>query len=205
MAKSVSSKRWLKEHFDDEYVHRAQQEGYRSRAVYKLQEIDESLKLLKKGMQVIDLGAAPGGWTQYVADKVSTSGVVIASDILPMDKLDGVSFIQGDFREESVLNIILDTLKNQQADLVISDMAPNMSGTSADQLRAIYLNELALDLAEQTLRAGGGFVCKIFQGVGSEDYVKQVKQRFAKTLIKKPKASRPRSREVYVVGLNYKA
>lgn len=204
MAKSVSSKRWLKEHFDDEFVHRAQQEGYRSRAVYKLKELDEKCKLFKPNMQVVDLGAAPGGWTQYAAERIGKQGVVVASDILPIEPIPDVTFIQGDFREDSVLDDILLALNDNYSDLVISDMAPNMSGMAADQPRAMYLVELALDLATQTLKQGGGFVCKLFQGEGSEAYIKDVKQRFTSVAIKKPKASRPRSREVYVVATGFK-
>jgi len=206
VAKSISSKRWLKEHFDDEYVAKAQQEGYRSRAVYKLQEIDEKDRLLKSGMLVLDLGAAPGGWTQYAAEKLGKSGVVVASDILEMEPIPDVTFVMGDFREDEVFENILSALNNQQPDLVISDMAPNMSGNGGvDQPRAMYLVELALDLARQTLKPGGGFVCKLFQGAGSEEYIKDIRQSFAKVVIRKPKASRPRSREVYVVALGFKS
>lgn len=204
MAKSVSSKRWLKEHFDDEYVHRAQQEGYRSRAVYKLQEIDDKAKLLKPGMGVVDLGAAPGGWTQYAAGKVGEQGRVVASDILDMEAMPGVTIVTGDFREDTVLEEILAALGNQQPDVVISDMAPNMSGMAADQPRAMYLVELALDLARQVLKPGGAFLVKVFQGEGSEEYLKEVRSCFKTVQIKKPKASRPRSREVYILGLGFK-
>ncbi len=204
MAKSTSSKRWLKEHFDDEYVHRAQQEGYRSRAVYKLQEIDEKARLFKPGMRVVDLGAAPGGWTQYIAAKVGEQGAVVASDILDMTPIPGVSIVVGDFREDAVLARILHALGEQPPDVVVSDMAPNMSGMAADQPRAMYLVELALDLACQTLRPGGSFLAKVFQGEGSEAYLKEVRSRFATVQIKKPAASRPRSREVYILGLGFK-
>lgn len=205
MAKSKSSRRWLKEHFDDEYVTRAQQEGYRSRAVYKLQEMDEKSRLFKPGMQVVDLGAAPGGWSQYVAGKVGKSGRVVASDILEMEPIPGVVFVQGDFREESVLNQILAALDNSAPDLVISDMAPNMSGMGAvDQPRAMYLVELALDLARQTLKPGGGYICKLFQGEGSDEFIRELKKDFDKVLVRKPLASRPRSREVYAVALGFR-
>ena len=204
MAKTKSSKGWLKEHFDDEYVKRAQEEGVRSRAVYKLQELDEKDKLIKLGMSVIDLGAAPGGWSEYVAKKVGKKGVIMATDILPMDYLDGVTFIQGDFREESVLDEILGQLENNTADLVLSDMAPNISGVdSIDQPASMYLVELALDLAVQTLRKEGEFLVKVFQGAGFDEFVKQVRTRFKVVKVRKPKASRARSREVYVVGLGF--
>ncbi len=205
MAKSVSSSRWMKEHFDDEYVLRAQQEGYRSRAIYKLKEIDEKAKLIKPHMRVVDLGAAPGGWTQYVAEKVGKSGAVVASDILDMEPIPGVSVVTGDFREEVVLNAIIEALDNNQPDLVISDMAPNFSGMAADQPRSMYLVELALDLARQTLKPGGAFLCKVFQGEGSEEYFRDLKTSFKVVQIKKPKASRARSREVYVLALGFKA
>ena len=205
MAKSVSSSRWMKEHFDDEYVLRAQQEGYRSRAIYKLKEIDEKAKLIKPHMRVVDLGAAPGGWTQYVAEKVGKSGAVVASDILDMEPIPGVSVVTGDFREEAVLDAIIEALDNNQPDLVISDMAPNFSGMAADQPRSMYLVELALDLARQTLKPGGAFLCKVFQGEGSEEYFRDLKTSFKVVQIKKPKASRARSREVYVLALGFKA
>ena len=204
MAKSVSSSRWMKEHFDDEYVLRAQQEGYRSRAVYKLKEIDEKAKLIKPNMRVVDLGAAPGGWTQYVAEKVGKSGAVVASDILDMQPIPGVEVVIGDFREEVVLDAIIAALDNNQPDLVISDMAPNFSGMAADQPRSMYLVELALDLARNTLKPGGAFLCKVFQGAGSEEYFRDLKSSFKVVQIKKPKASRARSREVYVLALGFK-
>lgn len=204
MAKSVSSSRWMKEHFDDEYVLRAQQEGYRSRAIYKLKEIDEKAKLIKPNMRVVDLGAAPGGWTQYVAEKVGKSGAVVASDILDMEPIPSVEMVIGDFREEVVLDAIIAALDNNQPDLVISDMAPNFSGMAADQPRSMYLVELALDLARQTLKPGGAFLCKVFQGEGSEEYFRDLKSSFKVVQIKKPKASRARSREVYVLALGFK-
>lgn len=204
MSKTASSKRWLKEHFSDEYVHRAQQEGYRSRAVYKLIELDKNSQLIKPGMKVIDIGAAPGSWSQYVAQKIGDKGSLIANDILPMNEIENSIFIEGDFSSDEVLQKILHSLNNQLADLVICDIAPNMSGTSADQLRAIYLNELALDLAVNTLKDGGGFVCKVFHGVGFEEFLKTTRQHFATLKVRKPKASRARSKEVYIVGQAYK-
>jgi 23S rRNA (uridine2552-2'-O)-methyltransferase len=204
MAKSKSSKGWLKEHFDDPYVKRAQEEGVRSRAVYKLQELDEKDKLLKPGISLVDLGAAPGGWSEYAAKKVGDQGKIIATDILPMDALAGVTFIQGDFREDAVLGSILTAIDNARADLVISDMAPNISGVDAiDQPASMYLVELALDLARQILKPGGNFVVKVFQGEGFDQYKQDVNQCFKVLKVRKPKASRPRSREVYLVGQGF--
>jgi len=208
MARSKTSGSWLKEHFDDEYVKRSQKEGYRSRAIYKLQEIQQKDNLIRQNMQVVDLGAAPGGWSQYAVELVGKNGRVIASDILPIDPLPFVEFIKGDFTEESVLNEILDVLgdneKKQGADVVISDMAPNMTGVEAtDQPRSIYLCELALDMACQILKPGGAFVAKVFQGDGSDAFLKEVRVHFKKVKVRKPKASRPRSREVYIVAQGF--
>ena len=204
MAKSKSSKGWLKEHFDDHYVKRSQEEGVRSRAVYKLEELDQKDKLLKPGITMVDLGAAPGGWSEYAAKKVGNKGKIIATDILPMDYLDGVEFIQGDFREDSVLNELLAAMDNDKADLVISDMAPNISGVDAiDQPASMYLVELALDLARQILKPGGNFLVKAFQGEGFDQYKQDVKTSFKVIKIRKPKASRPRSREVYLFGQGF--
>jgi len=204
MAKSKSSKGWLKEHFDDHYVKRAQDEGVRSRAVYKLEELDQKDNLLKPGITLVDLGAAPGGWSEYAAKKVGSKGKIIATDILDMDYLDGVEFIQGDFRQDSVLEKLLSAMDNQKADLVISDMAPNISGVDAiDQPASMYLVELALDLARQILKPGGHFVVKVFQGVGFEEYKKDVKTSFRVVKIRKPKASRARSREIYLLGQGF--
>ena len=205
MARSKSSKRWLKEHFDDVYVQKAQAEGMRSRAAYKLLELNQRAGLLKRGMVVVDLGAAPGGWSQVARDRVGPGGRVVATDILPMDELAGVEFVQGDFREEAVLNILLEHLGGRVADLVISDMAPNISGVDAvDQPRAMVLAELALDLTKQVLKPGGTFVMKLFQGEGSDAFLMEVRQRFNKASVRKPKASRPRSREVYIVAVGHK-
>jgi len=205
MAKSKSSKGWLKEHFDDQYVKMSQEDGVRSRAVYKLKELDEKDKLLKPGMNVVDLGAAPGGWSEYVAKKVGDKGMIIATDILAMDYLDGVTFIQGDFREDDVLDNILNQLENNAADLVLSDMAPNISGVdSIDQPASMYLVELALDFAQQTLKKDGRFLVKVFQGAGFDEYLKSVKKSFSQVKIRKPKASRARSREVYILALGFK-
>ncbi|QJQ97272.1 23S rRNA (uridine(2552)-2'-O)-methyltransferase RlmE [Halomonas sp. PGE1] len=202
---SKTSKGWLKEHFDDQYVQRSWQEGYRSRASYKLLELDEKDRLFKRGMTVIDLGAAPGGWSQVAAEKVGPEGVVIASDILEMDALAGVDFIQGDFTEESVLESILAALGERPVDLVMSDMAPNMSGMAAiDQPQAMYLVELALDLAGQTLRPGGTFLAKVFQGEGFDEYLKTLRERFTRVVTRKPGASRARSREVYLLAEGFR-
>jgi 23S rRNA (uridine2552-2'-O)-methyltransferase len=209
MARSKSSGNWLKEHFDDEYVKLSQKEGYRSRAIYKLKEIQQKDKLIRPNMQVVDLGAAPGGWSQYATELVGDNGRVVASDILPIDPLAFVEFIQGDFTEESVLNEILDVLnkdgKNYKADVVISDMAPNITGVEAiDQPKSIYLCELSLEMARQILKPGGSFAVKVFQGDGSDAFLKDVRSSFKQVKIRKPAASRPRSREVYMVGLGFK-
>ena len=195
----------MREHFDDHYVKLSQKLGYRSRASFKLLEVQEKDRLIRPGMTVIDLGAAPGGWTQVAVELVGDHGRVIASDILPMDPGAGVDFVQGDFTEEAVLNQILDLMGGAQADLVISDMAPNMSGmTDVDQPRAMYLVELALDLARETLKPGGAFVAKVFQGEGFEEYIKDMRSSFDRVVTRKPKASRPRSKEVYQVGTGFK-
>ncbi|WP_432471107.1 23S rRNA (uridine(2552)-2'-O)-methyltransferase RlmE [Amphritea sp. HPY] len=205
MARSKSSGRWLQEHFDDQYVKKAKELGYRSRASFKLVELNEKDKLIKPGMTLVDLGAAPGGWSQIAAELVGDNGRVVSSDILPMDPLPGVQFVQGDFTEESVLNEILETLGDQLADLVISDMAPNMSGMSAvDQPAAMYLVELALDMARQVLRPGGDFVAKVFQGEGFDQYMNDARNSFDRVYTRKPESSRPRSREVYLVGRNFR-
>ena len=183
MAKGKSSKRWLKEHFDDAYVKQAQVAGYRSRAVFKLKEIDNKDHLLKPGMLVVDLGAAPGGWAQYASERLAGRGEILALDILPMDALPGVDFIQGDFTEQAVYDQLLLRLEGRQADLVISDMAPNLSGTKAiDQPKAIYLAELALEMAQKVLKPGGDFLVKIFQGEGSDVFRAECKKRFQKVI-----------------------
>jgi 23S rRNA (uridine2552-2'-O)-methyltransferase len=205
MARSKSSRRWLDEHFDDPYVRRAQQEGYRSRAAYKLLEIQQRDRVLRPGMVVVDLGAAPGGWAQVAKPIVGEGGRVIATDILPMDAIPGVEIQQGDFREEAVLEALLGLIGAQGADLVLSDMAPNMSGVDAvDQPRAMYLAELALDLARRVLHGGGDFLVKTFQGEGWDAYLKELRQAFGSVQVRKPKASRPRSREVYLLARNYR-
>ncbi|PCI07712.1 MAG: 23S rRNA (uridine(2552)-2'-O)-methyltransferase RlmE [Gammaproteobacteria bacterium] len=204
MAKSKSSKTWLKEHFDDEYVRRSQKDGYRSRAIYKLIEIDQKDHLVKPGMTIIDLGAAPGGWSEYCVKKLGKNGSMIALDILPMDPIDGVTIIEGDFREASVFDMLMTAIKNNSSDLVISDMAPNITGMgSVDMPRAYYLCELALDLAKQVLKPGGGLLVKLFQGEGFEAYNKELKLSFSRVVMRKPKASRARSREVYALATGF--
>ncbi|WMS86490.1 23S rRNA (uridine(2552)-2'-O)-methyltransferase RlmE [Pleionea litopenaei] len=205
MGRSKTSKGWLKEHFDDPFVKKAQFEGRRSRALFKLDEMDQKDRLFQKGQTVVDLGAAPGGWSELAIEKVGDKGRVFALDILPMDALAGVDFIQGDFREESVLNQLLNAMGEHKADLVLSDMAPNISGMNAvDQPRAMYLVELALDLARQVLRKGGGFVVKIFQGEGFDQYLAEVRSAFSSVKIRKPEASRARSREVYILAKGFR-
>ena len=204
MARSKSSKRWLKEHFQDLYVKRAQHEGYRSRAVYKLQEIQERDRILRPGMTVVDLGAAPGGWSQYAARIVGDTGRLIAVDVLPMETLPGVSFLQGDFRDEQVLGRLREMLGGNRVDLVMSDMAPNISGMDAiDQPRAMYLAELAVAFAQNVLAPGGDLLVKVFQGEGYEAFVRELRRAFGKVAARKPKPSRARSREVYVLARNY--
>jgi 23S rRNA (uridine2552-2'-O)-methyltransferase len=201
MVKSKSSRRWLAEHFDDQYVKQAQQQGLRSRAAFKLMELDDKYQLLRRGMRVVDLGSAPGSWTQVVQKVLGDSGQIIALDILPMEPLANVFFIEGDFTEEIPLALLEEALAGQYVDLVLSDMAPNMSGMGAvDQPRMMYLAELALAFAEKWLEPGGSFVVKVFHGEGFDDFVKQVRSLFDKVQIRKPAASRPRSREVYVLG-----
>ena len=205
MARSKSSAGWLKEHVDDIYVQKAQQEGYRTRASYKLIELDEKDNLLSSGMTVVDLGSAPGGWSQVVAQRVGEQGMVLASDILPMDAIPDVSFIQGDFTTAVVFDALMAELNNRSVDLVISDMAPNMSGMSSiDQPGAMYLVELALDMARQVLKLNGNFVAKVFQGEGFDQYLAELRKAFKKVMIRKPKASRARSREVYLVGKGFR-
>ena len=205
MSQSKSSKQWLQEHFNDEYVKLAQARGYRSRAIFKLIEIQEKDKIIKPGMNIIDLGAAPGGWSQYVRQIIGKQDKIIALDILEMEPLEGVDFIQGDFREEIVLNQLYETLDGEVISVVLSDMAPNLSGNKdADQARAIYLGELALDTAVNVLAKGGTFLVKMFQGVGFDAYHQQIKNSFSSVVIRKPKASRPRSTEVYILAKGFK-
>jgi len=204
MKKSKSSRQWLDRHFRDEYVKRAQAEGYRSRAAYKLLELQAQDRLLRSAQTVVDLGAAPGGWSQIAQRIVGAKGRVLALDILAMDPIAGVEFIQGDFREQEALDRLREMLGGNPVDLVISDMAPNVSGVPAvDQPKAIYLCEIALDLAREILRPGGGFVVKVFQGEGFDAYIRELRSSFARVVTRKPHASRSKSREVYLVAGNY--
>nr|WP_232923008.1 MULTISPECIES: 23S rRNA (uridine(2552)-2'-O)-methyltransferase RlmE [Pseudomonas syringae group genomosp. 2] len=205
VARSKTSHNWLKEHFDDKYVKMAQKDGYRSRASYKLLEIQEKDKLIRPGMTVIDLGAAPGGWSQVTSRLIGGQGRLIASDILEMDSIPDVTFIQGDFTEDKILEQILEAVGNTQVDLVISDMAPNMSGLSAvDMPRAMFLCELALDLAGRVLRPGGDFLIKVFQGEGFDVYHKDIRKLFDKVQMRKPSSSRDRSREQYLLARGFR-
>ncbi|HAB04349.1 23S rRNA (uridine(2552)-2'-O)-methyltransferase RlmE [Alloalcanivorax venustensis] len=205
MAKSKSSQRWLKEHFDDHWVTRARAEGYRSRASFKLLEIHEKDKLFRPGMTVLDLGAAPGGWSQVAGRLVGSRGTVVASDILAMDAIPDVTFVQGDFREQAVYEQIVAHLNGRKVDLVLSDMAPNMSGNKAVDLpRSMYLAELALDMALNVLEPRGAFLVKVFHGEGFDQYRKALQGHFQRVVSRKPAASRPRSTEVYQLGSHLK-
>ncbi len=205
MGRSKSSSRWMAEHFEDEYVKMAQAQGYRSRAVFKLKEIQDKDQLIKPGMNIIDLGAAPGGWSQFARQLMGKKNKLIALDILPMDALDGVDFILGDFREEVVLDQLNVALEGVPVNLVMSDMAPNMSGNKGvDQPRAIYLGELALETAKTVLIKDGSFLVKLFHGEGFEEFHNEVQRCFTKVVIRKPKASRPRSNEVYILAKGFK-
>lgn len=205
MTRSKSSKAWLKEHFDDPFVKQSQRLGYRSRACFKLLEIQEKDCIIKPGMTVIDLGSAPGGWSQVVSELIGDRGTVIASDILPMDPLPDVEFIQGDFTEDEVYEKILAAMSGKLADLVISDMAPNMSGMKdVDQPKAMYLIELAVDLAQQVLKPGGVFLAKVFQGEGFEALMKNLRQNYQQVITRKPESSRARSAEVYLLAKGLK-
>jgi len=206
MARSKSSNQWLQEHVNDPYVKQAQKDGYRSRSSYKLIQLNEKDKLIRQGMLIVDLGSAPGGWSQVAVRLVGNKGRVVATDILPMDPLRNVDFIQGDFTAEDVLKEILGLLEGRRPDLIISDIAPNITGIdSADQASSMYLVELALDFARQVLKPKGDFVAKVFQGAGSDAFLKDLRTSFEKVLVRKPAASRPRSREVYVVAKGFKS
>lgn len=203
--RTASSSRWLKEHFDDQYVQKAQKQGLRSRAVFKLEEVQQRDKILKPGQTVVDLGAAPGGWSQLVANIQSGKGQVIACDILPMDPIAGVDFLEGDFLNEAVLNALLNRIGGANVDVVLSDMAPNMSGNqTVDQARSMYLVELALDMCHQVLKPNGSFVVKVFQGQGFEPFLRDVRAAFKSVKVRKPDSSRARSREVFLVATGYK-
>jgi 23S rRNA (uridine2552-2'-O)-methyltransferase len=205
MARSKSSGSWLQEHVNDPYVKQAQRDGYRSRSSYKLIQLNERDRLIRSGMLIVDLGSAPGGWSQVATRLAGEQARVVATDILPMDPLKNVDFIQGDFTEEAVLNQVLQTLGGRKPQLVICDIAPNISGVdSADQASSLYLIELALDFVRRALEPKGDFVVKVFQGAGSEAYIKDVRTSFDKVFVRKPAASRPRSREVYLVAKGFK-
>jgi 23S rRNA (uridine2552-2'-O)-methyltransferase len=201
-----SSKAWMQEHVNDEFVKRAQKEGYRARAAYKLIEIDDKDKLIKPGMTIVDLGATPGSWSQVAVQRLKGQGRIIALDILDMQPIKGVEFIQGDFREESVLKLLEAQLNNKQVDLVIADMAPNISGIAdVDQAGAAYLTELALEFSKDWLKPSGNFLVKVFIGAGFDEILQNMRQMFDKVLTRKPKASRDRSSEVYLLGLGRKS
>lgn len=206
MARSKSSNRWLQEHFDDTYVKRAQAEGLRSRAVFKLTELDEKYGLLAPGMVVVDLGAAPGGWSEVAAPRVGKGGRVIALDVLPMEPLPGVEFIEGDFTESEPLEALETALGGRKADLVLSDMAPNMSGVAVtDQAKAMYLAELTFEFAAEHLKPGGDLLVKLFQGEGFDAFVQRCRKAYQSVVVRKPDASRPRSREVYLLARHRRA
>jgi 23S rRNA (uridine2552-2'-O)-methyltransferase len=205
MKVSRTSKAWMQEHLNDEFVKRAQKEGYRARAAYKLIEIDDKDKLIKPGMTIVDLGSTPGSWSQVAVQRLKGQGKVIALDILDMTGIAGVEFIQGDFREEAVLARLLEALNNKPVDLVIADMAPNISGVKdVDQAGAAYLTELALEFCTDWLKPNGNFLVKVFIGAGFDDIVKTMRLHFEKVVTRKPKASRDRSSEVYLLGLKRK-
>lgn len=202
--RSKSSGRWLQEHFSDPYVQRARQEGWRSRAVFKLEEIDRREKLLRPGAVCLDLGAAPGAWSQYVSRQVGKRGTVIATDMLPMEALPGVQFVQGDFRDEAVCQHILELAPAHGVDLLLSDMAPNLSGMDAiDHPRTLHLAELALDLSQRVLKPQGSALIKVFQGAGFQELVAMARGKFAKVKLCKPQASRARSPELYLLARHY--
>lgn len=205
MARTKSSHQWMQEHFQDEYVKKAQTLGYRSRAVFKLIEIQDKDKIIRPGMNIVDLGAAPGGWSEYARKLLGKNDKVVALDLLEIDPIEGVDFIQGDFREDEVLEKLYKVLAGEPVHLLLSDMAPNISGNKEmDQPRAIYLGNLALDAAHTILVKGGTFLIKMFQGAGFDEYHNQVKQHFSSVVIRKPKASRARSNEVYILAKGFK-
>jgi 23S rRNA (uridine2552-2'-O)-methyltransferase len=206
LARRPTSSRWLAEHHSDEYVKKARELGYRSRAVFKLEELDQRFRLFRSGMTVVDLGAAPGGWSQLATSRIRPGGAIIALDLLAMEPLPGVTFIQGDFREDATLVRLRDELAGRPVDLILSDMAPNISGIrGVDIPRSLYLLELALDLAQQVLRPGGTLVVKAFSGTGFDEFLRTVRGNFSRVALSKPKASRSRSPETYVVASGYRA
>ncbi|HEY3645286.1 MAG TPA: 23S rRNA (uridine(2552)-2'-O)-methyltransferase RlmE [Gammaproteobacteria bacterium] len=203
--RSKSSSRWLQEHFKDSYVKKAHATGARSRAVFKLEEIQQRDRLIKPNMTIVDLGAAPGGWSQFAAQTLKGQGRIVALDILPMDALEGVEFIHGDFTNDEVLQTLRASLKGEKVDLVLSDIAPNMSGVGdVDQARAMHLAELALEFVHEGLRHGGSFLVKVFQGQGFQEYLKALRADFHEVSARKPKSSRSRSPEVYLLARNYR-
>jgi 23S rRNA (uridine2552-2'-O)-methyltransferase len=205
MPRTKSSSEWLRRHVNDPYVKQAQLDGYRSRSAYKLIELNEKDRLIKPGMRILDLGSAPGGWSQVAGKLVGRKGRVLATDILPMDRIDNVDFVQGDFNDDAVVAQLLAWLEGGKFDLIISDIAPNLSGIdSADQAGSMYFLELALDTVRKTLKTGATFAAKMFQGSGSDEYVKELRKSFEKVLIRKPAASRAQSREVYIVAKGFK-
>jgi 23S rRNA (uridine2552-2'-O)-methyltransferase len=206
MPRSKSSNEWLRRHVNDPFVKQAQRDGYRSRSAYKLIELNEKDRLIRPGMRILDLGSAPGGWSQVLGNLVGAKGRVLATDILPMDPVKNVDFIQGDFTDEAVVARLLEWLGDGKFDLIVSDIAPNITGIdSADQAGSMYFLELALDTVRLTLKPGATFVAKMFQGAGSDDYVKELRKHFEKVLIRKPGASRKESREVYIVAKGFKS
>jgi len=205
MKPTRTSKAWMQEHLNDPYVKLAQKDGYRARAAYKLMEIDDKDKLIRPGMTIVDLGSAPGSWSQVAVQRLKGQGKVIALDILEMSPIGGVTFLQGDFREDSVLKLLEQTLNNVQVDLVIADMAPNISGVKdVDQAGAAYLTELALEFSKDWLKPNGNFLVKVFIGAGFEEILQTMRQMFDKVVTRKPKASRDRSSEVYLLGIGRK-
>ena len=206
MSRSKTSKAWMREHINDPYVQRAKAEGYRSRAAYKLLELDKKDRLLVSGQLLVDLGAAPGSWSQVAVAKLGSTGRVVAVDLLPMAPLPGVQFVQGDFREQEVLDALIVALSGRKADLVISDLAPNISGIGvSDQARSMYLCELALEFARQCLKPGGSLLVKVFQGAGFTEFLAGMRKSFVKVGSRKPEASRGRSSEMYLLGRGFKA
>jgi 23S rRNA (uridine2552-2'-O)-methyltransferase len=205
MPRTKSSSEWLRRHVNDPYVKQAQLDGYRSRSAYKLIELNEKDRLIKPGMRILDLGSAPGGWSQVAGKLVGRKGRVLATDILPMYPIDNVDFVQGDFNDDAVVAQLLEWLEGGKFDLIISDIAPNLSGIdSADQAGSMYFLELALDTVRKTLKPGATFAAKMFQGSGSDEYVKELRKSFEKVVIRKPAASRAQSREVYIVAKGFK-
>src|SRR5688572_23317102 len=205
MARTKSSSEWLRRHVNDPFVKQAQRDGYRSRSAYKLIELNEKDRLIKPGMRIMDLGSAPGGWSQVAGKLVGAKGRVLATDILPMEPIKNVDFIQGDFTDEAIVAQLLDWLGGGKFDLIVSDIAPNITGIdSADQASSMYFLALALDTVKQTLKPGATFVAKMFQGSGSDEYVKDLRKSFEKVVIRKPAASRAESREVYIVAKGFK-